>query len=338
MPANIAIDAISGKALARYVGKPAWHGLGEVRPDDQPMTAEEATAGVSDYVVDKAPIYALVDGKPVEMPEHMATYRTDTGQVFGPVSRDYKVIQNLTPMQMLMEIVRTNEAGIVAHAVLGRGERLFAVLDLKRLKDIHLPGDPSSHDAYLVAQWFHDGTGALSFGPSMLRTECENMANAQLAYAERKGMLVRIIHMGDTSGAVEQARSVLGYAERSIEMFVEVMRGLAESPVPSPEDRWVGEFLERLVPIPPEMERPIGRLHTREVIADLFANSTTLVGVPHTAYRMKQAVDEYADHYRSVRTTDAELVPARRFTSIVDGPAAEMKATALRLLREEFEV
>lgn len=338
MVAGIAQNAISGKYQARYVGEPPWHGLGEVRSDDQPMTPEEATAGVSDYVVDMATIYAMIDGQPVEVPEKMATYRTDTGQVLGVVSRDYRVIQNITPMQMLMEIVRTQEAGIVAHAALGRGERLFAVLDLKRLSDIRLPGDPSRFDAYLVAQWWHDGTGALSYGPSMMRVECQNMANAQLAYAESKGMLVRIVHTGDTTGAVEQARNALGYAERSIESYIGVLRAMADTPVPQPEDRWVGEFLERLIPIPPDMERPAAREQSRAVIRDLWEGSDTLRGVPHSVYRMKQAVDEYADHYRSVRTADATLVPSKRFATIVGGPAGDLKATAERLLREEFEI
>lgn len=338
MPANIAYDAIAGKYQARYVGTPAWHGLGEVRPDDQPMTPEDATKGVSDYVVDKAPLYAKIDDQFVEMPDHMATFRTDTKAVFGPVSRDYRVIQNLTPMQMLMEIVRTQEAGIVAHAALGRGERLFAVLDLKRLTDITIPGDPSKLDAFLVAQWWHDGTGALSFGPSMVRVDCQNMANAQLAYAERKGLLVRIVHVGDTGSAVAQARSVLGYAERSVDAYLEVMRQLADVAIPTPEKQWMDGFLERLIPIPPEMERPVARTQAREIIADLYRDSRTLVGVPHTAYRVKQAVDEYADHFRPLRVGDAELVPARRFTNAVDGPGADLKTLAQNLLQQEFEV
>ena len=37
-------------------------------------------------------------------------------------------------MQMLGEIVRTKEAGIIAHAALGKGERPFAVLEPGRLK------------------------------------------------------------------------------------------------------------------------------------------------------------------------------------------------------------
>lgn len=337
MPANIAYDVKLGRHLAMYVDKPAWHGLGTVRPDA--ATPEEALeeAGTG-YIVAKAPIVAVIDGQPVEMPEWKATYRTDTNQVFGPVSADYPVIQNLTPMQMLMEIVRTKEAGIVSHAALGKGERLFAVLDLRRLSGITFPHDPSRFDAYLVAQWWHDGTGALSFGPSAVRVDCWNMANAQLDYAERKGMLVRIVHRGDTSGAVDQARAVLGYAERTMDVWIDLMHRLSDVEIPRPEKQWMDGFLERLIPIPPEMERPVARNEAREAIAHLFKESATLVGVPHTAYRVFNAVTEYADHYRPLRVKEPELVPARRFASAVDGPAAQLKAQAMSLLRQEFEV
>jgi phage/plasmid-like protein (TIGR03299 family) len=300
---------------------------------------EEAGTG---YVVAKAPTFALIDGVMVPMPSTMATYRTDLGPVeaavFGPVAHDYPVIQNLTPMQMLMEIVRTKEAGIVSHAALGKGERLFAVLELARLKDIVIEGDSSKIDAFLVAQWWHDGTGALSFGPSMVRTDCQNMANAQLDYAERKGLLVRIVHRGDTSGAVEQARSVLGYAERTVDVWVGLMNQLANVAVPAPEKQWMDGFLEKLIPIPPEMERPLPRIEAREAIAGLYKQSPTLVTIPRTVYRVFNAVTEYADHYRPLRVADPELVPARRFASAVDGPAAQLKAQAMTLLRQEFEV
>lgn len=336
MPANIAVNINTGRHQACYVGAPAWHGLGEVV--DQPMTAEEATVGVSDYVVAKAPLVALINGQPVPVEGWEATYRTDTKQVFAPVSSDYKVIQNLTPMKMLMEIVRTNEAAIVSHAALGKGERLFAVLDLLRLHDLRIDGDPSKHDAFLVAQWWHDGTGAITVGPYMRRVDCQNMANAQIDYAARKGMLVRIAHVGDTGAAVEEARRILGYAERSVESYFHLMNQLADIAVPAPEEQWLDGFLERLVPIPPEMERPGTRLAARETIAHLYRDSATLVGVPHTAYRVFNATTEYADHYRSIRSADPELVPARRFTSIVDGPASELKSQALSLLRQEFEL
>ena len=337
MPANIAYDVLRHQYQAKYVGKPPWHGLGEVRPDDQPMTIADATKGVSDYTVDKAPLYALIDGVYREVTGWEATYRTDTGDVFAPVSKDYEVIQNATPMEMLMAIVGTKEAGFVAHAALGKGERLFAVLDLKRLTDIHIPGDPSRYDPFLVAQWWHNGGGALTFGPSLVRVDCQNMANAQLAYGEKKGMLARVIHVGDTKTAVEEAQRVLGFAEKRITDYVGLLRSLNEIAVPAPEDKWMDGFLEKLVPIPPEMDKAYGRERAREAIRHLYRDSDTMVDVPHTAYRVLQAVEEYSDHWRPLHAKP-ELVPARRFTTAVDGPAAELKAKAQTLLVQEFEV
>ena len=334
MPPNIATR--NGRAMAVYGdGEPAWHNLGTVvagafSPDDAMRIAQ------TDYLVETAPLLARIGDKLVEVEGSRATYRSDNNAILGVVSDDYRVIQNRTPMQLLMDIVGTKEAGLVAHAALGKGERLFAVLDLKRLTDIVIPGDPSTHDAYLVAQWWHTGTGAFTVGPSMVRTACQNMANAQISYAEGKGQLVRVAHVGDMENMLDEARRILGYAERKILGFVDLMKALADAPIRQTD--WITGFSEMLIPIPPEMERPALRIAAREGIKDLYLHSKSLVGVPETAYRAYQATTEYADHYRPLRTAEPVLVASRRFTSTVDGPAADLKERALRLLREEFEV
>jgi phage/plasmid-like protein (TIGR03299 family) len=334
MVANIAYR--NGRAMAVYGdGEPAWHQLGTVvagafSPEDAMRIAQ------TDYTVETAPLLARIGDQLVEVEGSRATYRTDNNAILGVVSDDYRIIQNVTPMHLLMDIVGTKEAGLVAHAALGKGERLFAVLDLRRLTDIVIPGDPSTHDAYLVAQWWHTGTGAFTVGPSLTRTACQNMANAQLSYAEGRGQLVRVAHVGDMANTLDEARRILGYAERKVLGFVELMKGLAEQPIR--HDGWISEYTERLIPIPAEMERPALRLAAREGIKDLYLHSKTLVGVPDTAYRAFQATTEYADHYRPLRTAEPVLAATRRFTSTVDGPAADLKERALRLLREEFEV
>jgi phage/plasmid-like protein (TIGR03299 family) len=320
-----------------YADTPAWHKLGEVVAGAQ--TAERAMelAGTG-FTVDTAPVFTEVDGRPIAIPSHRATYRTDTRAVLGVVSADYKPIQNITPMQMLGEIVRTKEAGIVAHAALGRGERLFAVLELARLKDVRIPWDPSRHEGFLVAQWWHDGTGALQIGPYTMRVECQNMANAQLAYAKSRGQLVRVVHTGNVVSAVDEARRILGFAEASMERYVESMAKLAEAPLPQPYEQWARGFGERLIPIPPEMERPVARVEARDLIRQLVLDSDTMQDVPMNAYRAFQAVVEYADHYRPVAIGKDGRASERRFKSLVDGRAAEIKEQALSLLREEFEV
>jgi hypothetical protein len=279
-------------------GEPAWHNLGTVvagafSPDDAMRIAQ------TDYLVETAPLLARIGDKLVEVEGSRATYRSDNNAILGVVSDDYRIIQNRTPMQLLMDIVGTKEAG-------------------------------------LVAQWWHTGTGAFTVGPSMVRTACQNMANAQISYAEGKGQLVRVAHVGDMENMLDEARRILGYAERKILGFVDLMKALADAPIRQTD--WITGFSEMLIPIPPEMERPALRIAAREGIKDLYLHSKSLVGVPETAYRAYQATTEYADHYRPLRTAEPVLVASRRFTSTVDGPAADLKERALRLLREEFEV
>jgi len=333
MPANIAHTM--GRYNAMYVGYPAWHRLGEVVSEAK--TPEEAMeiAGTN-FTVAPADVYAKIGDEYHLYPGSRINYRTDNNALLGITSDEYPIIQNLTPMQMLNEIVRTSQAGIVAHAALGKGERLFAVLDLTRLADLQIPHDPSKHDAFLVAQWWHDGTGALAFGESLVRVDCQNMANAQLAYAQRVGRLARIVHRGNTTDAVEEAQRILGYAERHILTFTELLKDLVEIPIINAG--WIDDFTAKLDPIPPEMERPASREEARDTIAYLYKESPTLAGVPNSPYRAFQAVTEYADHYRPLRVADAELVPARRFTTAMDGPAADLKSNAMRLLKEEFEI
>lgn len=332
MVANI--NYANGRYSAMYADKPAWHNLGEVVAGAQTPEDAMRLAG-TDFVVDVAPSGALIDGEWIEDPLGRKTYRTDTKQILGSVGTDYKAIQNVTPMQLLGEVVRTNQAGIVAHAALGRGERLFAVLDLARLTDLKVKGDPSRHGNYLVAQWWHDGTGAMTIGPSSLRVECQNMANMQLSESEARGLLVRVEHRGEIGSVVEKARVILGYAEERITRFYAFMNVLADIPVPGPE--WINDFVFRLIPAEENAKRPQFRDRSRETIKDLYRESRTLVGVPDSLYRVQQSVAEFADHFRPVRG-EGRVADERHLTSAIDGPGSRMKVRSLSLLREEFEL
>jgi len=335
MPANIA--STNGVYNAMYVGQRPWHGLGVV-VDDAKTPEEAMELAGTNYEVIPAEVAVKIDGEWVETADHVANVRDDTKAILGIVAPGYKRIQNITPMRFLNKIVGTGQAGIVAHFALGKGERLAAVLDLRRLRDIKIPTDESAYEQFIVAQWWHTGTGAFTVTPSMIRVDCQNMADANLLRSEQSGKVVRVLHTGNVEASLEEAQRVLGFAEVSIDNFARLMTAFAETPLPSPTDSWISEFTERLIPIPADMDRPAIRVKARLAIRDLFESSKTLTGVPDSAYRAFQSVTEYADHYRPLRTSQPALVPARRFASSIDGPAASLKANAARLLREEFEI
>lgn len=336
MAHNIAI--VGGTAQAWYADKPAWHGLGEVTPGTK--TAKQVIKQVPLFRrrVELVPVYVKVRGKFVEATEFRATMRQGDDQPLATgLTPDYSVMQDSDGLMTMEAIVAaTRRSAFVTAFGLGNGSRCAASIDLSRVVDLRIKKDPSRQESHLFGTWSHDGTGAMRCGLWNNRVECNNMLNAALAYSDAAGLLVRIIHTGDMSERLKEAQKVLGFTERVAKAHVAEMNALADIPLPK---GYVDPFLEEVVPIPQEMERTRSREEARAVIKGLMANSKTLVGVPESPYRLYQAVAEYTDHWRPLRIstgTDANIVAERRFRSITEGPAADLKARALTLLRQEF--
>ncbi len=345
---------LDGTYQALYVGKPAWHTLGDVREEAQ--TAKQIYSRVfNKRVITTVPAYAKIGRKVVEVPGFRFTADERAGTVFAPVAADYPVIQDLAVLNLLEAVVRTSghtvktRAAFVAAFTLGDGSRAAATLDLTRMigeKALKVIRDSSPLEAFLVADWSHAGDGAARIMDALNRVDCNNMLNAANASAERRGRLVRIIHHGSDASVESQiveAQRILGFAEREIKANVRLLNDLAAISVPKP-DRWFANFTELLVPVPDDGDggkRLIAnRQETRDLLAELWNGSKTLATVPKGPYRAFQVVAEYGDHFRPLRVASGQdrAAAERRFRSIVEGPSAELKARALELIRQEFEV
>src|SRR5512139_1955369 len=250
MPANIAQDKYGFMAV--YADKPAWHGLGTVVPGA--MTAEQAIKKARlGWTVETFPAYAKIGSRMVEVPDMRAIGRRDTREVFGFGSDLYAPIQNIDALRIPEAVVRTKKAGWVSLGALGNGAKLFATLDLTRLVDIKIPGDPSKYGQFLVVTWAHDALEACRIAPYTMRLECQNMRNAFLAATEKGAMTVRITHTGNVADKVDEAQRILGFAEESFQITAALYRDLAAIPVPAPTKKWMDGYLERLIPIPEDM-------------------------------------------------------------------------------------
>ena len=341
MPANIAKDKFG--YLSVYADEKPWHPeIGSIvigaMTAEQVIKQSRANGGKGlGFVVETYPAYAKIGGRFVESPDHRAIARVDTKEVFGYATADYKPLQNVDNLRTLEAVAKTKQAGFISAGAIGNGARMFATMDLSRLADVTIPGDPSKQKAMLCATWSHDGKEALRIGFWNRRIECANMRAMWLASQDKPGAIAaRIIHTGDIKAQTQEARRILGFAVAAIADYTKLMAQLSDI---AASPKWLDQFLVKLIPILPEMERTAPREEARASIAHLFAGSRTLVGVKPTAYRALQAVDEFADHYRSLRTSDPKLAAERRMRSILgDGPAADLKARALTLMREEFEL
>lgn len=340
MSSNIARDEFG--YLSVYADEKPWHPevgcivKGAMTAEQVIRRSRERGGKGLGFVVDTYPAYAKIGGRFVEAPDMRAIARVDTRDVFGFATVDYKPLQNADNLRTLEAVAATKQAGFISCGAIGNGSRLFATMDLSKLTDVRIPGDPSKHQPMLCATWSHDGKEAFRIGFWDRRIECANMRAMWLSAMDNGAINARIVHAGDIKAQESEARRILGFATDAVAAHTKLMSQLADIAV---SQKWLDEFLVLLIPTPPEMERTAGRLAAREAIAHLYKSSKALHNVKASAYRVLQAVDEYADHVRPMRTTDRDLAATRAMRNLIgEGPAAELKARALTLMREEFEL
>lgn len=348
MVANI--SRLDGTDQAWYADRPAWHGLGTVSKGAK--TAEQVERSVPAFrkPVILVPVAAKIGGKWVEQDDTFATVRTGTQVAMGYVTKSYEELTDGDALRLLeaviTEIGDKARAGFVTAGLLGaKGQRGFASIDLTRVfgAALKVKRDPSRQESHIFGDWTHDGTGAMHIGAWNNRVECNNMLDMANEYGQRHGLIARIRHAGDIKAQVEEAQRVLGLVELTAQKHVALMNALQDQPV---DLKWMRGFVP-LVVRPEEAYKDLGkrtlknRAEAENNIVDLFKHSKTLVGVPNSAYRAYQSIAEYADHFRPLRIgpeTPLAVAADRRFRSITEGPAADLKARGLELIRQEFEI
>ena len=343
------ISRIDGTDQAWYADKPAWHGLGTVTPGAKTAAQVERSVPAFRQPVILVPVAARIGGRWVVDEDKRATVRRGSETIMGYVSPDYEKLTDGDALRLLEAVVseagKVAKAGFVTAGLLGaKGARGFASIDLTRVfgPALKVKRDPSKQECFVFGDWTHDGTGALHVGAWNNRVECNNMLDMANAHATARGMLVSIRHAGDVTGQVEEAQRTLGLVELTATKHVELMNALVDIPV---TPKWMHGFVQMVVPDPEDEttgKRALkNRTEARQTIEELFRHSKTLVGNPQSAYRAYQSVAEYADHHRPLRIgadTPSLVAADRRFRSITEGPAAELKSRALELIRQEFEV
>jgi phage/plasmid-like protein (TIGR03299 family) len=325
------IDKTTGKAAFVYNslnGKP-WHGDGTAFPGG--MTAKkivEVCAEVA-FEVAKVPVEAVVptpDGPlHVAVPDWNAVIRTDTNAQLGLVRPSYSLFQ-FTDLTDFLDAVR-DESGAEYDTAgsLYNGRIVFAQLDLGDSDKFKVPGDDSPWQRRLLGITGHDGRHAMKAKRVQTRVVCSNTASAAMGEVSPE---ITVRHTKHMDVNVDEARRALKMVAAYDEAFEQKMIALTKRTL-SLDD--VLAFTEKLIPTPPEAEQAPRREAARDLIADLFVNSETLVGVPNTSYRLFQATIEYADHFRTYRKKGASPADVRA-EAILDGPAAALKDKALALL------
>ena len=172
--------------------KVSWQQFG--KNFDRPVTIDEAIkiAGL-DYDVETAPllrvpnevIESIMRGEDINfvptrkniIESHKATYRTDTGDNFGVVGKNYGLVDNAKAFEFINFIkeVSGEEPLIETAGSLGYGERMFVSCRLGA--DSYLNGNSDAIKNYVLFTNTFDGSGAVMAMFTKVRVICQNTLN-----------------------------------------------------------------------------------------------------------------------------------------------------------------
>ena len=184
-----------------YTREKPWHGLGTMVAEAPNSKDALRLAGLN-WKVLQEPVYTeneeLIQG-------YKANVRDTDRKVLGVVTDRYKVIQNEEAFAftdtLLGEGVRYETAGS-----LQEGRRVWMLARLPR--EFIIGGERIS--PYMVFSNTHDGSGAVKTALTPIRVVCNNTLNLALRTAKRSWSM---IHTGDISGKIEEAKNTLLLAD-----------------------------------------------------------------------------------------------------------------------------
>lgn len=273
-----------------YTREKPWHGLGTMVAEAPNSKDALRLAGLN-WKVLQEPVYTenkeLIQG-------YKANVRDTDRKVLGVVTDRYKVIQNEEAFAftdtLLGKGVRYETAGS-----LQEGRRVWMLARLPR--EFIIGGERIS--PYMVFSNTHDGSGAVKTALTPIRVVCNNTLNLALRTAKRSWSM---IHTGDISGKIEEAKNTLLLADEYMTALGQEFENLRKIKL---SERQVQDYIKILLPMEEnytlQQKRGIEKL--REDMRMRYFDALDLKDVGNNGYRFVNAVSDFATHSTPRRKT-----------------------------------
>jgi phage/plasmid-like protein (TIGR03299 family) len=323
------IDFSKGFAAFTAVGKPAWHGLGQVVNSLTPQEALEK--GGLDFFVEKSPNIHSYPG--TAFPDIMSadsffTWRTDTGAILGDkLGAYYTPLQNAAAFDILSPLCDMGLKIETAGAIFG-GRTVFVLLDMGTYKVAGV--DPVKN--YLLYSNSHDGSKTVTGYFTDVRVVC---ANTLAASAIGAAKVVKVRHTTNVEALTKQALEWMLAAEEHQDKANEVFTKMVETKFT--EQRFV-EYVTSVFFSTKEREKiqqggVMDAISTRkknqlQAFMDYAAYGPGQAEYKGTAWGAYNAVSGYLGNVADYKNDDT------RMTSLLWGNASYMNEQALVLAAE----
>jgi phage/plasmid-like protein (TIGR03299 family) len=304
-------------------GKPAWHGLGVVLPNESLESAEALTyGGLGGWALSKQPVFV---GNPEDgfrpIPDRYAVTRATDGRPLGVVGAGYRIVQNEEAFEWCDELL----GGEGFHYQTAGSLRGGQVVWLLAKAPFHIDLPDSPIELYILLTNTHDGSGAVTAAAVPTRVVCMNTLRAALS---RASATYKIRHTSGAQARLAEAQRVLGLTRGAAERVRQRAEQMTTTRLSDADFR---SFLTALVPDQPD-SRP-GQSRADNVRAEISRVYRGHGGgqddVRGTAWGAWNAVVAYNDHEVPGRKTRTSSAAETRFERIMSGQNIGSRALAL---------
>jgi phage/plasmid-like protein (TIGR03299 family) len=322
------IDNSNGQDNFAYVGKKAWHGLGQELEQGASKEAWRKAAGYDWECLTVRSQYQFNGNLMDSDNYHMV--RSDTGASLGCMTERYKPVQPADVLDFFDDFVSADERFHLETAgVLKEGRVLFATARFN--ENLEAAGD--DHVPYVLFTTSFDGKLATTAQATLVRVVCNNTLTASLW---DKDAQVRVRHCTKwTPDVVSKAHDQLAEIAGQFQQYKAMAEAMALTKLSKKAtETFLSQvfFGEKEVPSRDDMTT-----NAKTQLDKLFeayketVEEGTKVG---TAWTALNAVTRYVDHARTTRDHTGEGEDAARMSSSIFGSGAALKQRALDMLRE----
>lgn len=312
---------ITSTDSAIFQGTRAWHGLGYVVEDwMSPLEAVEHAA-LDWYVYSTNGVYGhTLNGDTIADSSKCFTYREDTNEILGYVSKDYNVFQNVE-LARLARQVGENVKVESAFSMMG-GKRVVILLKGNTI-EVGSANDPL-YDYFALING-HDGKMSLSALPTSVRVVCNNTLQMAINMGRRERSMYSITHNGDWDTKLDSLSDALKQYHKTRDLFAGQVNALAAVDVTKDSlDRFWKDCFSMLVDpkiIKDEKKGILAATSYLEHVQAAFDAETSVENIRPSMWTASQAVTNWVQHRIGTRGRKASY--EAKATDILMGKRAQ---------------
>lgn len=297
-----------------YTGDMPWHGLGQSINPDASIEEWQEASGLN-WRAQRATVRyhtermftrddgTLSGGSPVDWPEQIVLFRSDSKAPLAVVSDGYKVVQPSECLEFFRDLVADAGFKIVTAGALKGGRKIWAQADIGEKEAIQ--GADMVRGRVLIATSL-DGSMQTLVKHVSERVVCANT----LGYAVgESGKGVRVSHRSTFDPS--RVKADLGLTAAAFHRFMSDMRKLSQVEIdPMQAYKMFAEVLEI---DPSAKDYKVTPTEPLSNVVALFSGKgkgSNLLGSKGTAWGWLNAMTEYVDHHARARSVDNRIESA----------------------------